>query len=137
MEPQRMGVDAARASFKDAVNRAIAGTPTVIGDAAVLSPLTGLGSDFEHALPTLTRTPITQARAEFGDLVRKASAGTPQVLTRHGTPVAVLIAHAAVNRILPSELVSISDALTSNSPLPVSFGLPSLDSATEGLLGLS
>lgn len=135
MDPQRMGVDAARASFKDVVNRAIAGTPTVIGDAAVLSPLNGLGPDLEHTLPALPRTPITQARAEFGDLVRQASAGTPQVLTRHGTPVAILIAHAAVNRIPSSELVSISDALTSSGPPPVSFGLPSLDSATEGLLG--
>jgi prevent-host-death family protein len=130
-----MGVDAARASFKDVVDRAIAGTPTVIGEAAVLSPLKGLGSDLEHALPALTRTPITQARAVFGDLVRQASAGTPQVLTRHGTPVAILIAHAAVNRISPSELVSISDALSPTGPPPVSFGLPSLDSATEGLLG--
>ncbi|MET9777684.1 type II toxin-antitoxin system prevent-host-death family antitoxin [Streptomyces sp. NPDC006367] len=135
MDPQRMGVDAARASFKDVVDRAIAGTPTVIGDAAVLSSLKGLGPDLEHALPAFTRTPITQARAVFGDLVRQASAGTPQVLTRHGTPVAILIAHAAVNRTSPSELVSISDALTSTGPLPVSFGLPSLDSATNGLLG--
>ncbi|MFJ8785837.1 type II toxin-antitoxin system prevent-host-death family antitoxin [Streptomyces sp. NPDC102476] len=135
MDTQRMGVDAARASFKAVVDRAIDGTPTVIGDAAVLSPLTGLGPDLEHALPALPRTPITQARAVFGDLVRQASAGTPQVLTRHGTPVAILIAHAAVNPISPSELVSISDALNTSGPLPVSFGLPSLDSATEGLLG--
>lgn len=135
MEPQRMGVEAARASIKDVIDRAIAGTATVIGDAAVLCSLDGLGADLGHALPALARTPISRARPVFGDLVRLASSGTPQVLTRHGTPVAVLIAHATVAPISPSELVSIGDALAVSSPVPISFGLPSLDSATEGLLG--
>lgn len=135
-----MGVDKARKSFTTLVARAEQGHATLLhlereGRTALLAPLSQIDAD---AVARLRRVSLTDARPKLGTLVKEAADGAPWVLERKGTgPVALVVAEPEERPSRPAadRAVLIADVLRAGprSGPDVTFGLPSLDAAVQGL----
>lgn len=143
---EQLATEEARRSFFPLMKRVSDGETVLItrrahgaasAASAELTPIAMLTTPQREKLPTWKAYALAEARSKLGDLVAAAAGGVPQVLCRRTSPVAVLLppnAAPTTSPAAPRRLAALGDVLAEPLHRPgLSWGLPSLDTATGGL----